>query len=820
MEYNSLMESMARAVRARLGVAADLVRNRILHVDIAEDLKRDAITLLNEGRSIFDVHSYPGYMQWYVLDESGRVVLISGNYRSYLGIDFSSIFSKGFGEKAYHYLSLLTRRSVVGIAYPVANNFTLIIERDLVDIIPTIQYFTQNPIFSQEVIFLLSNTGRAIYHPDETVVRTRENLAFEMEGRTTPDDHGFFSYSYMGRKYLAMSRSFVVPEQWHIYYSLPLSVIRDSLRYPLLMHLLMMFVMFTFLFIILWNFLNRLFSRPVKNIVKVIRNSDAISGAEIDLEPAGGISELEGILQAIKTRDIAVTRAERDIFNEKERLAVTLSSIGDAVITTDTDSRIILMNPVAEKVTGWILKEARGRLFDEIVPLVNSETGEALKSPVKQAMASGNIVALGNNNLLIKKDDKKCNVADSAAPIFDREKNIIGAVVVLRDITRELQTQEELLKIKKLEGVAVLAGGIAHDFNNIIAAIMGNIELVQFRLKPSEKMYRQLDNAVKACDRAKDLALQLLTFSKGGHPVRKCASLQNLIRESVDFVLHGSNVVCNYDVPEDLWMAYIDQGQISQVMQNLVLNSMHAMSEGGEILIACSNCEDPVLIQAFDLPYGRYVKIVIKDTGMGMPEEIIGKIFDPYFSTKHTGSGLGLAIVHSIISKHEGGIRVKSPQGSGTTFTILIPASRNQDAQLDDIPSESLTAGEGTGLVLIMDDEAMVRELASDMLKLNGYETLEALDGKEALRIFNERKDTDKPVDLLIMDLTIPGGMGGLETMKELLKIDPDVNAVVASGYSNDPVISDYESHGFKGALVKPYTFKDLCDVVSQVRSR
>ena len=925
---------MAMGVKARLGVAADLVRDRLLCDYIVPDINRDIQALRSRGLHVYSpdqIGSHPKCILWYVLDSSGTVVIVPEKYRSYRGINLGSFFNRGISRTPLHYISLLSKRSVIGTAYPLEDNLTVIVERDLVDIIPTLRYFTTNPIFPQEVIFLLSGSGRAIYHPDKNVVNTRQNIAFDMKEKSLPDDNGFFTYRSMGRKYIAMSMTISAPPQWSIHYSLPVEVVYQILKDALLLHLSMLLVLIGFIFVLLRWLLNRVFSRPVRDIVKAVERRGIYHTGGLKPELAHGISELESILKAIESRDVAVAKAaeqlsailnsidaavyvadmqtydllfvndrikewagdvkgkkcyealqsgftepcpfctnkmlvdengrpsgvyrweyensvagrwyecrdraipwtdgrlarieistditwrkeaEKEIFNEKERLAVTLASIGDAVITTDIQGRISLMNPVAEKITGWSIHDARGKPFTEVIQLINERGSRQCFNPVELAMKTGSITPLEGNTNLVRRDGTSCSIADSAAPIFDRDRRIIGAVVVFRDITDELRTREELLKVKKLETVGVLAGGIAHDFNNIIAAIMGNIELAQFSLNPSEKAYRQLDNAIKACGRARDLAQQLLTFSKGGTPVRKRTSLPELIRESADFVLHGSNAACTYDFADNLWKADLDRGQMSQVIQNLVLNSIHAMPDGGNVRITCTNCTDEGLIATAGLQPGRYIAIEIKDTGIGIPKEIIDKIFEPYFSTKQTGSGLGLAIVHSIIAKHDGAILVDSKQGKGAVFTILIPAAYESGKIAGNNSGQGKTTMVSPATILIMDDDPMIRDLAADILKIYGHKTIEAEDGRQAVDIYIQRMKKGRPVDMVIMDLTVPGGMGGVETIQKLLEIDPDVTAVVASGYSNDPVMSDYRKYGFKGTLTKPYSMKEMGDIV------
>ncbi len=315
--------------------------------------------------------------------------------------------------------------------------------------------------------------------------------------------------------------------------------------------------------------------------------------------------------------------------------------------------------------------------------------------------------------------------------------------------------------------------------------------------------------------RAKDLTQQLLTFAKGGEPIRTTASLTAMIREVGDFALSGSAVKCHYDIPEDLSHAYIDRGQISQVIQNIVINAVHAMPGGGTINVKCGNfrkrSEDRL-----PLVEGEYVKLTIRDSGPGIPAEHLAHIFDPYFTTKQKGSGLGLAICHSIISKHGGYLAAQSEPGSGTTITIYLPAATKKDVKTETQKNGLLS---GSGTVLIMDDESMIRNVARRMLTARGYDVLEANDGAEAIAIFRQARTSDHPVDLTIMDLTIPGGMGGEEAVTQFLALDPQAKVLVCSGYGNDPVIANYADHGFKGFICKPYSTKELLGEVQRVMS-
>lgn len=513
--------------------------------------------------------------------------------------------------------------------------------------------------------------------------------------------------------------------------------------------------------------------------------------------------------------------AENALAAEKERLAVTLRSIGDGVITTDTEGKIVLINAMAEKLTGWGQSEALGRPLTEVFTIINEKTRQPCENPVDKVLVSGQIVELANHPILVAKDGQERNVADSGAPIRDWESHIVGVVLVFRDVTDQIRMEEKRLKIKKLESVGILAGGIAHDFNNILAAILGNLSLALMDTRLTEETKTLLHSAEKASLRARDLTQQLLTFSKGGEPVKQTSSISEIIKDSANFVLHGSTVSCKYDIPEDLWLVDIDKGQMSQVVQNIILNARHAMPEGGEIVVRCENVAGHTSADGFPSDTGSHIKISISDTGIGIPAGILNNIFDPYFTTKQEGSGLGLAVTHSIINKHGGSISVQSNPGQGTTFTILLPVSaeiQNGDRGVKVIAQPEEKGGNAR--IMIMDDEEMVRDIAKAILNHLGYEVILAGDGKEALTLYQRGCDQNKPVDLVIMDLTIPGGMGGKEAVQELLVQDPSAKVIVSSGYSNDPIMANCQRYGFKATVVKPFQVNDLKKVVQEVLSR
>ena len=541
------------------------------------------------------------------------------------------------------------------------------------------------------------------------------------------------------------------------------------------------------------------------------------TGSRINVE--GNVSTAFSGGKLIGTRGIfrdvtARKEAEEILSSERERLAVTLRCIGDGVITTDTEGRVVLMNKISEDLTGWSQEQARGRPIAEILHLIHETTRTIQDNPVEVLLKSGNASGILDHTLLVARDGRELLISDSVSPIVDRKSNIIGTVLVFRDITEKRNLEEKLLKTEKIESLGVLAGGIAHDFNNLLNAIMGNIDLAIMDLEPGDRIHESLSRAEKAVLRAKDLTQQLLTFSKGGAPIKKAASISELIRDSADFAIRGSNSRCCFELPEDLWKVEIDLGQMSQVINNVVLNGIHAMPEGGQIYIGAEN----ILIghNGPELKHGKYVKVTIKDTGSGIPKEHLPRIFEPYFTTKHAGSGLGLATTYSIIKKHDGHIEVASEIGKGTIFSIFLPAFAG-NAALNLLPIEEQSLKKGMGRVLLMDDDDMVRATTSEMLKRIGYEVVVSAEGNEALEKYKTARDSGEPFDAVILDLTIPGGMGGKDTILKLQEFDPGVKAIVSSGYSSDSIMANYLQYGFSGVLTKPYQTKDLSRVLQKV---
>lgn len=504
--------------------------------------------------------------------------------------------------------------------------------------------------------------------------------------------------------------------------------------------------------------------------------------------------------------------AELALAEEKERLAVTLRSIGDGVITTDVQGRVTLMNKVAEQLTGWSQAEAVGKPVEEVFHVCRADTRAPLAAPageVRQACADA---AADDTILLLARDGSEHLIVSKRTPIRDYRSMIIGAVIVFSDVTLRRRAEQEMLRAEKLQSIGILAGGIAHDFNNILTVILGNISLARMQAEGTPALEARLAETEQAITQAMGLTQQLLTFSKGGAPVRKPVNIAELVTNAVRFVCHGTAARCTFKVGDNLWPVIADSGQISQVIHNLVINALQAMEGGGDLEVGAENVLiDPSRIKA--LQPGRYVRIWVRDHGIGIPREHLARIFDPYFSTKPHGSGLGLAVTYSVIKNHHGHVEVESEPGVGSTFSIFLPAAEEAP---EPAPAQPVVAP-GGGRILLVDDEEDILNTTGTILRRLGYTVDTARDGATAVRAYCEARAAGTPYDVVILDLTVPGGMGGRQTLEELRAHDPRVVAIASSGYSNDPVMAQYRAHGFAGVLTKPYTLHELSAAVHAV---
>ncbi len=506
-----------------------------------------------------------------------------------------------------------------------------------------------------------------------------------------------------------------------------------------------------------------------------------------------------------------VFTSNKQLYEEKEKMDTTLRSLGEGVITTDVDGRVEFMNRAAAEITGYQMEEAPGKSISEIFPFINEQTDNTGISSVFRIKETGEAVDYGGKAVFVTKSGEKKIIAPVFAPLRNKSNIIFGIVIIFRDITEKLLMEEEMLKASKLESLGIIAGGIAHDFNNLLTSIIGNISLALINSKPEDKNFEILMEAEKVSIRTKDLTQQLLTFSRGGEPIIRTISIQSLLKDTTTFVLRGSLVKAEYDIPDDLWNAKADEGQISQVVHNLVLNARESMQGGGTVVISAKNVSVGSKSRLAVTP-GNYIKISIIDKGYGIPKKNMLKIFEPYFTTKDKGHGLGLAVTYSVVKKHNGFIFVDSEIGAGTTFDIYLPAIKEDVSADSNIKKQKDFTGFN---ILLMDDEDMILTVGRRMFKHLGFTVTCVKDGAAAIEEYKKAKISGSGFNLVVMDLTIPGGMGGKEAAFLLKEFDSSAKMIVSSGYSNDPVMANYREYGFCGILVKPYNINDLQNILS-----
>lgn len=481
----------------------------------------------------------------------------------------------------------------------------------------------------------------------------------------------------------------------------------------------------------------------------------------------------------------------RDMEEAKRQLAVTLHDIGDGVVTTDTQGRITLFNRQAQEMTGWGEAEANGRLVGEVLPWTQFEC-QGWSGPRELQISDRGGKQLWVSVTLSRLD---------------------GDILSFQDITARKQLESERLIASKMEGLSLLAGGIAHDFNNYLTVIRGHATLLLDNSSLDSEVHRSMEGIEGAAVRANRLANQLLTFAKGGAPAKEAHSVADLLDRSLAFSLSGSQVRLDSHCPDDLWWVGVDADQMSQVFQNLALNSVYAMPGGGVLRVRASNVQ--VESGSAQLKKGSYVLIEVRDSGRGIPPAILPKIFDPYFTTKPGGTGLGLATVYSIVTRHQGRVEVESVENLGTTFRIYLPATELPSIAETSKDIRPLKRG---GRILVMDDESSVQKVLSKMLLRLGFDCTVTENGEQAIEAYRKSQD-EEAFRCVILDLTVPGGMGGEKTLQELLKINPNILAIVASGYATESVMANYQEWGFKVRLPKPFGLSQLEEALKRALS-
>jgi len=498
-------------------------------------------------------------------------------------------------------------------------------------------------------------------------------------------------------------------------------------------------------------------------------------------------------------------RAETEAIEERNKLEAVMAALDAGITVQDKNFRILYQNKVHQDMQGLHTGELCYKAYqkrDSICPHCQLEkTLQDGKAHRREVSAPG-------------KDGGIIYMEVTSSPLLNAKGELIAGIEAVRNVSDRVKLEQEVQKAHNLESLGIFAGGLAHDFNNLLTGITGNLSLLKENLKRGKGVDKLIADMEHAGNRAQKLTMQLLTFAKGGAPLVEAISINDVIRNSTNFILAGSQVLVETELPGDLWAVEADSGQISQVFQNLAQNARQAMPRGGKIHISGAN----TAIDEADshlLKKGRYVKISFADTGCGISPSEISHIFDPYFTTKPDGSGLGLAVCYSIVNKHGGHIQAESVPGRGTTFHLLLPASDEETATAP--KKEAAEVAARSGRILVMDDEEMVRTVSLAMLEHLGFTADSSADGEEMLERYRQAMAAGSPYDAVVTDLTIPGGLGGEQAVIKLLEIDPQAKAIVSSGYANDPIVANYRSHGFSGVMVKPFTLEQLAAVLSEV---
>ncbi len=519
------------------------------------------------------------------------------------------------------------------------------------------------------------------------------------------------------------------------------------------------------------------------------------------------IWDAQGVMIGVvgTARDVTEYKlTEKALKESEEKYRMLVETTGDIIIMHDNQGIITFINQAGLNFLGYEYNEIIGKSVVDFIP--RDKQQEMFQR--KQKREAGDNSLFNYQTEFISKSDRKI-ILDVQSRSISEDKQFQGAIVVARDITESSKNQNELIRMQKLESVGTLAGGIAHDFNNILTALFGNISMARAELSPDQKCFSYLENALKALTRATHLTQQLLTFSRGGEPVREEVDLDLLTHETAVFDLSGSNVRLDYAVDPDLAHVWADKGQIQQAVSNLILNAREAMPTGGVLLVRLHN----ITYEMGDHPAlnpGKYVRISIRDEGMGIDPDFLNRIFDPYFSTKQRGSGLGLATCYSIVNRHKGYIEVDSQPGKGSEFRLFLPAGEIKKPAKGEKKETHTPRHDHQASILVMDDEPMIREILVDMLETLGAKVETSAEGREAISKYRLSHEKGEGYDLVILDLTIPGGVGGREAAVEILQINPDARLVVSSGYASDPIMSHYREYGFCGVIAKPFTLDQL----------
>jgi len=609
--------------------------------------------------------------------------------------------------------------------------------------------------------------------------------------------------------------------------------------------------------------------KPIFSIEQISKDADG-NTMHVRKHKVPLLDENNDIIGVLGTYEDITDLKEKEklLREEKEKLNVIIQSISDAIIATDKNEKVILINKIAQTLTGFSETEALDKPLSQIYNIFDENTMQKLENPLKQVNRKNKIFNFKNSILLISKNGEKYIIEDSFAPIKTYENEIIGFVLVFRDVNEKIKLLMEANRASKLESLSSLAAGIAHDFNNLLGGIYGFINLAKNE-SSFDSAKENLLMALNTLNRAKALANQLLTFSKGGKPLLKEELLNDIIHDTTIFALSGSNIEPVFTISSNLLPVLCDKNMISQVIENIVINARQAMKKYGKIFVEAKNIKiDPA--ENNKMKEGDYVAISIRDEGEGILKENIKNIFDPFFTTKKDGTGLGLSVCYSIIKQHNGFIEVNSEIGKGTEFIIYLPVFKkdkneilsnlqnnmnlkkeiinnlqndkiletekqiNNNKELNDkiknfladdyIYKENMSQKDlnmqKIKRILVLDDEFAILKSISKYLTKKGFIVDEAENGEKALELYYKKLNENEKYDLLILDLTVQTGMGGKEVIEKIREKDKEILAIVSSGYFDDPILGDPEKFGFNKAIQKPFILEDLLNLILSLQNK
>jgi PAS domain S-box-containing protein len=499
-------------------------------------------------------------------------------------------------------------------------------------------------------------------------------------------------------------------------------------------------------------------------------------------------------------------------FEKSSFLKKILDNVNEGVIFTDPEGKIKFINEMAQNITEWSLNDAQNEALPLVFKIYNEKTNHQYVDLVESTLNTNKEFGIDVPIFLKTRKHHEKNISCRFSRLLGENSEVIGLLVIFQDITTKLEFEKEFKKALRLNSLGKLSGGIAHDFNNVLTTILGNISLAKLDLSQEGEIFALLSDAELGIEKARKMTEQLLSFSTASSTQKTIINFASVLKEFVSFTLSGSNVTCEFSIEDDLWNIQADKSQINQVIHNITINAVQSMPIGGTIKIEAENITFPENNE-FHLEKGEYLQISIQDRGIGIDPVEIPHIFDPFFKSGLTGKGMGLTVVHDIIKQHQGHILIESELDLGTNVVFYLPAVK---PVVQDIKKTIVKESRHTGRILIMDDEDVIRRVLSKMLTQLGYQPTAVANGENAIQAFAAHLEEKNPFAAVILDLTIRGGMGGEETVKNLLALDPKAKIIASSGYSTGKIITNYSDYGFSGILVKPYKMDELDEILTK----